>query len=164
MRKGSRRFHVAGAIVAASLLIAAGEASALCARPAEMTALKVAALRQRLMVAALACRQADAFNRFVIAYQGDLESSDRDLMGFFSRRDGDDGADSYNAYKTKLANDASLRSLRDPGFCLNAWYALTAINRENPPLAQWAAQQATMAETGVEACARTTVAAAPAYP
>jgi hypothetical protein len=87
----------------------------------DLAPLKIAALQQELMVAALSCRDIRAYNRFVRDHQAELLDADAALMTFFARRNGDGGMAGYNAFKTELANAASLRSAEDTNeFCYNA--------------------------------------------
>lgn len=131
--------------LALALLSLTGQAWAegFCANPEERTALKVAALQQELMVAALSCSETRSYNRFVLAYRGDLQRSDAALQTYFLRRDPQRGMADYNAYKTRLANDASLRSLHDiDGYCMDARAAFdTALARRDRPLASLVSEQ-----------------------
>jgi hypothetical protein len=87
----------------------------------DMAPLKTAALQQELMVAALSCHAVRAYNRFVRNHQAELLDSDAALMTYFARHDGDGGSAGYNAFKTELANAASLRSAEDTdAFCYDA--------------------------------------------
>ena len=81
-----------------------------CLRHEEMTALQVAAVQQQLMVAALSCNAISLYNRFVVSYQRDLQTSDEALKAFFLRMNPNDGLADYHAFKTRLANRSSLRS------------------------------------------------------
>jgi hypothetical protein len=93
-------------------------AAAECATASDRAALKTAAMQQELMVAALKCNGINEYNRFVLSHQPELISSDRALETYFQRGDKQRGTATYNKYKTELANDASLRSSRDPdSFC-----------------------------------------------
>ncbi len=154
--------------LAFSLLAGNAAAEARCASPQEATALQVAALRQQLMVAALVCHKADSFNRFVTSYQGELQDSDKTLMSFFVRQDAHNGADGYNAYKTRQANGWSLRSLRDPRFCRSAEAAFNVALNRNLPLAELVSERNLPIETGFAICREealeTTEAAAVAPP
>jgi hypothetical protein len=95
-------------------------ASEICARPEEAMALKTAAVQQELMVAALTCNDAGAYNNFVLGHRRALQESDAALQAYF-RRTTRTGDDQYNAYKTSLANDSSLASLHGQGsFCAMA--------------------------------------------
>lgn len=136
-------------------------AGADCARPEEMTALRVAALRQELMVAALACRQAPSFNLFVTAYEAELQNSDRTLLELFQRRDAARGDGNYNAYKTRLANASSLRSRHDPQFCFEAAQALEAAVERHAPLEELVFYQSGPVDTGFSTCGLSDIADAP---
>ena len=139
---------------ALALSLLASNAGAFCAKPQEATALRVSALRQQLMVAALACHEAGAFNRFVTAYQDAFEDSDRTLMSFFVRKDGGDGDAAYNSYKTRQANDASLRSLHDPMFCGEAASVFHAALSRDLPLAELVAHEGPLVRAGFASCTR----------
>ena len=97
---------MAGNVWAATAAAASG-----CARPDDMTALKAAAIQQKLMVAALSCNAVKLYNDFVTAYQKELQASDRALQNFFRRLNGTTGTESYHAYKTRLANASSMKSI-----------------------------------------------------
>src|SRR5579863_3853799 len=84
-----------------------------CARPEDMSAVRTAAIQQRLMVAALSCDAAHLYNNFVSQYQKDLQASDRALQNFFRRLNGRTGTDDYHAFKTRLANASSMQSIGD---------------------------------------------------
>ena len=141
-------------MTALALSFVAGSAFAgTCASREELSALRVAALRQQLMVAALECHQASSFNRFVTSHRREFQEWDRTLMRFFVREDGSRGADdSYNAYKTRQANDASLRSLNDPEFCGQAREAFAIAFARNLHLAELATKEARLIRTGFERC------------
>lgn len=92
-----------------------------CAKPEDVTAVKTAAIQQRLMVAALSCDAAQLYNNFVSAYQKDLQASDRALQNFFRRLNGKTGTEDYHAFKTCLANASSMQSIGDiTGYCASA--------------------------------------------
>jgi hypothetical protein len=92
-----------------------------CASPADLAALRTAALQQELMVAAFSCRDIDSYNQFVLTHQPELIASDAKLKSFFVRRDTRHSEASYHAYKTELANASSLRSIRETdAFCAGA--------------------------------------------
>src|SRR3954471_22821785 len=92
-----------------------------CANPVDASALKTAVMQQELMVAALQCHEASAYNRFVMAYRGELQSSDAALKAFFVRRGGEHGEAGYDTFKTKAANLSALEQARHAGaFCADA--------------------------------------------
>ena len=92
-----------------------------CARPADMNALKTAAMQQRLMVAALSCGETQSYNQFVRSYQTELQNSDKNLQAYFRRVNGKTGTADYHAYKTRLANSSSMAVINDNvSYCANA--------------------------------------------
>jgi len=91
-----------------------------CANPEDMFAVRVAAVQQRLMVAAFSCHATDSYNKFVISYQKDLQASDRALQNFFLRLNDKTGIADYHSFKTRLANNSSIQSFRDANYCANA--------------------------------------------
>ena len=128
---------------AALLLMAGAWGEATCAGPRDVTALKTADMQQFLMVAALTCNKVAAYNGFVTSHQSELQESDKTLLTFFIGKNALTGDDEYNAYKTSLANAASLRSLHDPVFCQSAEAAFNAafgrpvaqlISEQPPPI------------------------------
>jgi hypothetical protein len=105
------------AMAAFGALAASADAALVCATAPELKVLQSTALQQQLMVAALTCHMREDYNRFVAAYRDGLMQSDAALKAFFAARPrGED----YNAYKTRVANTASLRSVHDPRFCDSA--------------------------------------------
>jgi len=92
-----------------------------CATPSEAAALKTAVIQQELMVAALQCHETKAYNRFVMTYRGELQSSDATLKTFFIRRGGEHGEAGYDTFKTKAANLSALEQARNASaFCADA--------------------------------------------
>jgi len=127
-------------------------AAARCAEPQDMSALQIAALQQQLMVAALTCHDVADYNRFVISHRPELRASDRALLRFFVRQGAQKGGDGYNAYKTKLANDSSLRSVRDGQFCPSADAAFTDARAFKGSLAELVSQPSSRNATGYAGC------------
>ncbi|HEY1877498.1 MAG TPA: hypothetical protein VGG66_08505 [Rhizomicrobium sp.] len=85
-------------------------------------------MQQELMVAALQCHEAAAYNRFVIAYRPELQDSDAALKAFFVRRGGEHGEAGYDTFKTKAANLAALEQARNAnGFCADAHSLFQAV-------------------------------------
>jgi hypothetical protein len=97
-----------------ALVAMTAEASAadLC-DPGAAAAIKTAAVQQELMVAGFTCGAMAQYNRFVLAYQPELQKSDADLMSYFRHRDG--RVAGYDSYKTKVANLAASRSAAEGG-------------------------------------------------
>ncbi len=89
-----------------------------CTTTQEWAAFRAAAVAQELMVAGLTCQSVDAYNRFVIGYRAELQTSDADLKSYFLRREGRRGEAAYDTFKTKLANLSALSQLANPAaFC-----------------------------------------------
>lgn len=92
-----------------------------CATPAESAALKTAVIQQELMVAALQCHETSSYNRFVLSYRDELQTSDAALKAFFVRRGGEHGEAGYDSFKTKAANLSALEQARNASaFCADA--------------------------------------------
>jgi len=128
------------ALVSLSLLGTAAVQAAPCTTPAEWAALRSAAVQQELMVAGLTCQATAAYNRFVIAYRGELQASDADLKAYFIKRHGARGEAAYDTFKTKLANLSSLSEISNTsGFCASMRDAFNQVGRQN--LAQFVAEQ-----------------------
>ena len=114
------------AVTALMLASMAGEVaaatanSASCANSEDMLAVRAAAVQQRLMVAAFSCHAIERYNKFVITYQKDLEASDRALQNFFRRLNGRTGVADYHSFKTRLANNSSIESIRYTSYCADA--------------------------------------------
>ena len=109
--------------LAAAMLTGPAEAKVgRCALPEEMSAVQAAAIQQELMVAALTCNEISRFNAFQTGFGPELRASDATLERMFKRLFGSSrGEAQYHAFKTKLANDSSMRSIRDnPGYCQEA--------------------------------------------
>src|SRR5690348_18232484 len=80
-----------------------------CAMPEEVSAIRVAAVQQELMVAALTCHEVSRYNAFQTGYGPELRNSDAALLRMFRRLYGGRGGEArYHAFKTKLANDSEM--------------------------------------------------------
>jgi len=125
-----------------------------CARAQDITALQAAAVQQELMVAAFACNQSGLYNSFVVAYQKDLQDSDRALQAFFLRLNEATGAADYHTFKTKLANSYSLRSTGNArsycGIALRAFRA--ALNEGKKTLAEFVLAQPVSLTANYDSC------------
>ncbi|MDE2184794.1 MAG: hypothetical protein KGJ78_17410 [Alphaproteobacteria bacterium] len=116
MKWMSLRSSLSGTAFALCVMTAVS-AGTLCTQPKDEIALKTADLQQFLMVAALTCHEAGAYNDFVRSHQSELQASDHKLLAYFMAQNAVTGDADYNAFKTWLANAASMKSLRDPYFC-----------------------------------------------
>lgn len=133
-------------------------AAAGCVRREEMTALRVAAVQQQLMVAALSCDTARLYNSFVLNYRRELQDSDETLKGLFQRMSG--GLDDYHAFKTRLANQSSLRSIwNTDAYCEEANDAFRqALNSEGLSLEDFVRSRRVSLDVRFAICDRTAAA------
>ncbi len=110
-------------------------AAGACHRSASTTAMQTAAVQQQLMVAALSCHQSRLYNEFVVSRRAELQRSDAALRRYFEDRRG--GMSAYHAYKTKLANAASLDSIHDiNGYCADARAVFRAASADSGTLGE----------------------------
>ena len=130
--------------------------------PEEVSAIRVAAIQQELMVAALTCHEVSRFNQFQTGYGPELRSSDATLLRMFRRLyGGRRGEAAYHAFKTKLANDSSMRSIHDnPGYCQEAGAMFaTALADARPTLAAFARNLTVIPEQPADGCVVVTASA-----
>jgi hypothetical protein len=99
-----------------------------CAQPNEVSAIQTASIQQELMVAALTCNQIDNFNAFQTNFGPELRNSDHDLLRMFTRLyGGGRGQAEYHSFKTRLANNSEMRSIRgNRDFCVAAGLVFSA--------------------------------------
>jgi hypothetical protein len=125
-----------------------------CARPDEFSAVKTAAMQQRLMVAALSCDAIQLYNKFVTSYQKELQASDRTLENFFRRLNGRSGTEDFHAFKTKLANASSMQSIGDiTTYCASAKETFAvALDGKQTTLRNFVSLQKTSADDAFAPC------------
>jgi hypothetical protein len=120
-----------------------------CATPADAAALKIAVMQQELMVAALQCHETPAYNRFVLTYRNELQSSDAGLKAFFIRRGGEHGEAGYDAFKTKAANLSALEQARNTSaFCADAHALFAAAFANQGSLVSFVQSRSTATDIG----------------
>ena len=129
-------------------------ASSGCANQNDMTAIKAAAVQQRLMVAALTCNAIQLYNQFVTSYQKELQASDRSLQNFCRRLNRASGTADYHAFKTKLANSSSMQSIGDvQGYCDSAKVTFeTALGAARTTLIAFVSAQTTQVDDAYSLC------------
>lgn len=126
-----------------------------CALPAEVTAIQAASVQQQLMVAALTCNDVTDFNAFQTSFSKELRSSDHRLQAMFRRLFGAGrGMEEYHAFKTRLANDSSIRSIHDNlGYCHEAQLVFAAaLSPDKPKLADFVSGVAIHEDNPVDSC------------
>jgi hypothetical protein len=100
--------------------------------PREREAMSFRRLQTELMVAALSCGRHDfrsKYNTFVVRFRPALRSNGRTLKAIFKRTYGHRGTRRLDAYVTKLANEASVRSMENAAFCETAGRKFDAVLR-----------------------------------
>lgn len=140
-KDSGRRGAIRGAVFGFAL-IAVGLSSApllaeSCARPEDQMALNARVLQTELMVGALTCDNQLLYNEFVRKYRAELVRQGKSLQEMFRRRHGSSASSHLNALVTRLANEASQRSMAQRvGFCRqSALLFAEALNGEKPDLA-----------------------------
>ncbi|HSC60823.1 MAG TPA: hypothetical protein VLC29_06295 [Rhizomicrobium sp.] len=116
MRKTTK---VIAGVLASVAMTTQAFAGGVCSRAEETAGVKAEILQQQLMVAAYSCHMEGAYNAFVVNYRPDLIAADGAAQSLFQRASAQ-GADQYQTFKTQLANDFSLDSQNQDGFCDNA--------------------------------------------
>lgn len=148
----------AGALSLAGLLAASpvmAASSGKCAKADEVTAIQVAAVQQELMVAALTCNEVTNFNAFQTGYGPELRASDATLHKMFKRIFGPrQGEAQFHAFKTRLANDSSIRSINDnQGYCHEtAAVFASALAPAKPTLAVFVSGVTVQQDSPVNSC------------
>ena len=92
------------------------------------------------MVAALTCNEIPRFNAFQTSYSKELRESDASLEHMFKRLFGaGQGESEYHAFKTRLANNSSMRSIHNnPDYCREAGQVFqAALAADKPTLADF---------------------------
>lgn len=126
-----------------------------CARPDEVSAIQAAAIQQELMVAALTCNEISNFNSFQTGYGRELRGSDSRLQKMFQRLYGfRQGESEYHAFKTRLANDSSIRSIHgNADFCHEARQVFAAaLGSERPSLAAFVSGIEVSEQSPINSC------------
>ena len=116
------------AIAAVCATVSTPALAAMCPAPDEHDSLTVRALQSRLMVAALSCSARDDYNRFVNRYTPHLADHAASMRKWFRKLHGGGHRQEVNRFVTRLANDASMLSIRNrPQFCAQSRDALSAL-------------------------------------
>jgi hypothetical protein len=116
----SWRHALFGAALLTALSAMASPSSAQPANAREQAALDVRYLQTELMVAALSCGRTDfhtRYNTFVAKFGSALKRHSNVMKAYFNRQYGSQGTKQLDAYVTRLANEASLRSMQQVSFC-----------------------------------------------
>ena len=121
--------------VAGLTLMATGPAVALmCASPSEQSALNARVLQTEFMVAALTCGQQQHYNDFVTKFRNGLAVRGQTLRQLFEREYGAAATRRLDHFITRLANEASYRSLMQGTSYCTATASQFAFAMQHEPL------------------------------
>ena len=159
-RQGAVRGAFLAMAVTATVLSSRPAAAESCSQPSDQMALNTRVLQTELMVGALACKNQKLYNKFVVKYRGDLIKQGQSLRAMFDRRHGSGGTTRMNALVTRLANEASRRSVAQRyGFCRqSAFLFAKALSADKPDLNGLIEVAAEQGLDGVQPCGSKTVA------
>ena len=120
--KHGLRAGVIGALLAL-LPISAAWSDVRCLDDAVETAFTAHALRSELMVGALSCGRGEDYNQMIVRHRGELAGHSRLLGRTLAGADAD-ADEALDALFTRLANDASRRSVAEGQGACTRWDAL----------------------------------------
>ncbi len=142
----NHRTSIVALATVASLL--AGPAMARCVDNSERQAMNMRVLQSELMVAALTCGQQGEFNAFARKFEGELVTHGKMLRSAFQRAYGGQGEPRLNAFVTRLANEASQRSIADRAvFCPRAAELFNVVLNTPPAALPAVAEQQSFSST-----------------
>lgn len=130
-------------------------AGGVCAQPAEQAALNTRVLQSELMVAALSCNARGQYNRFVKKFEVELVANGRTMRRYFHRAYGRRGEAEVTRFVTRLANDASARSLNasNNAYCAKARAIFDKVLALDPnELPDFVADRSRVAQHGILPC------------
>lgn len=143
------------AFITATLSPQAGLASGVCADPSERIGLEMRVLQSELMVAALTCGQRSDYNSFITSFKPQIKKHSANLKSFFQKAYGKSATQKLNRMVTRLANQASKRSLSQPTrkFCAKSQTRFEKILSVKPmQLTQIAHANPAAGEHGFRTC------------
>lgn len=101
--------------------------------PIDHPAVAAKRLQTDLMVAALYCNERQRYNDFVRRFEPQIAAQGNDLKALFRRSHGNNGTTALNAAVTRMANEASERTMADPtGFCTEHGQLFDDVLAVNP--------------------------------
>ena len=110
----------AALVVATAIAGVSGDVLANCLRASDLGAVHSRQVQTELMVAALTCDRRDVYNGFVRKFESKLIDRGQDLKRLFRRLHGPKSEAQLNGFVTRLANEASMRSVGTRQFCKQA--------------------------------------------
>lgn len=135
IRAASRAVILAGVAAAALFAASSANAQSAPANAREQAAFDVRFLQTEFMVAALSCGRPEYqsfYNTFVSRFGAPLKRHADELKAHFTREYGKQGANKLDSFATKLANEASLRSMRQVTFCQDTGLVMERVTSLDP--------------------------------
>ena len=120
IRAARRAVILAGVAAAAFFAASSAKAQSVPTNAREQAAFDVRFLQTEFMVAALSCGRPDYqsfYNTFVTRFGAQLKRHAEELKAHFNREYGKQGDNKLDGFATQLANQASLRNMRQLTFC-----------------------------------------------
>lgn len=150
--RNHRKTTVALATIASLL---AGPAAAVCVDSSERQAMITRVLQTELMVAALTCGQQGEYNTFIRRFEGELVNRGKTLRAYFQRTYGGQSQPRLDGFITRLANEASQRSIANRAdFCPRAAELFDVVLNTPPTNLSFVAEQQPFSAThGTAECA-----------
>jgi hypothetical protein len=149
VRKHIRLAYVT--VIVTSIL--AGNASAVCISERHWSALSIRVMQTELMVAALTCDRRESYNAFLRKYKAELISHGYQLRQFFDATYGAQGQRRLDEFVTRLANEASQRSLVDrTSYCPAGDLLFSDVMQARQNLSLLAYKQPFSRTHGISAC------------
>lgn len=98
-----------------------------CSTQSDSAVLTTRVLQAELMVAALSCGQKDVYANFVDRFSDTLIDNGASLRAYFKSHYGEKARGALNSFVTRLANQASGRSVRTQNYCNGAARKFAAV-------------------------------------
>ena len=118
----------AGAVALTIAVVLSGSVQAEnCSTRSELTVLTTRVLQAELMVAALSCGQQDVYANFVNKFSDMLISNGASLRAYFKTHYPANAGPALNSFVTRLANQASGRSVTTQDYCSGAAGKFAAV-------------------------------------
>lgn len=131
------RLALVVAMVGLVLSSSAQAALPTCASDSERQAMLVRGLQSYLMMAAVACNQSDAYNKFININQGELSRQGVALKAYFQRVYGGNAERHLNGFITEIANEWSQVHMADMNnYCKSTWDMMYQLEKNPMPLAE----------------------------
>ncbi len=131
------RFALVLAMVGLVFTSSAHAALPSCASDGERQAMLVRGLQSYLMMAAVACNQSDAYNKFINNNQAELSRQGHSLKAYFQRVYGGSSETHLNKFITEIANEWSQVHMANmTNYCKSTWDMMYQLEKQPMPLTE----------------------------